>query len=144
MRTISISSILPISFQRTVCYLEPTTRGTIPSPGKGKFDPEVYARRLEEAFGKSSAYEVEAVDPENWPELKTCLGQLKILTTWGSYIYIYITHIFCRMIESCVYIIYMYSYICIFTVLSIWHLKMFALKYLHKKSPKCSFCVYSM
>jgi len=39
---------------------------------KGKLDPEVYARRLEEAFGKSSAYEVEgAVDPENWPELKT-------------------------------------------------------------------------
>ena len=69
--------------------------GCLTSQGKGKLDPEVYARRLDEAFGKSSAYEVEAVDPENWPELKTCLGILgrrKSLTkNWrGTSIYKYI------------------------------------------------------
>lgn len=38
---------------------------------KGKLDPEDYAVRLEQMFGKSSPYEVEAVDQENWPELQT-------------------------------------------------------------------------
>ena len=37
----------------------------------GKLDVKDYAARLESKFGKASAYEVEAVDPENWPELKT-------------------------------------------------------------------------
>ena len=37
---------------------------------EGKLNVEDYAARLEGKFGKASAYEVEAVDPENWPELK--------------------------------------------------------------------------
>jgi len=37
---------------------------------EGKLDVEDYCSRLEGKFGKASAYEVEAVDPENWPELK--------------------------------------------------------------------------
>ena len=37
---------------------------------EGKLNVEDYASRLEEKFGKASSYEVEAVDPENWPELK--------------------------------------------------------------------------
>jgi len=36
----------------------------------GKLDTEDFAKRLEARFGKSSAYEVDAVDQENWPELK--------------------------------------------------------------------------
>lgn len=36
----------------------------------GKLDTEDFAKRLEAKFGKSSAYEVDAVDQENWPELK--------------------------------------------------------------------------
>ncbi|CAJ1348851.1 unnamed protein product, partial [Effrenium voratum] len=36
----------------------------------GKLDCEDFAKRLEAKFGKSSPYEVEAVDQENWPELK--------------------------------------------------------------------------
>lgn len=34
------------------------------------YDPSDYARRLVECFGKSSSYELEAVDPDNWPQLK--------------------------------------------------------------------------
>lgn len=37
----------------------------------GKLDAEDFAKRLEARFGKASPYEVEAVDQENWPELKT-------------------------------------------------------------------------
>ena len=37
---------------------------------EGKLNVDDYASRLEGKFGKASAYEVEAVDLENWPELK--------------------------------------------------------------------------
>jgi len=36
----------------------------------GRLDVEDYSTRLSETFGKSSPYELEAVDPENWPALK--------------------------------------------------------------------------
>ena len=89
--------------------------GCLTSQGKGKLDPEVYARRLDEAFGKSSAYEVEAVDPENWPELKTCLGILgrrKVGQKIGEvlvYIYINTYHFYNDRI---MYMLYITNYIC--------------------------------
>eukprot|EP00928_Gymnodinium_smaydae_P064287 TRINITY_DN47671_c0_g1_i1.p1 TRINITY_DN47671_c0_g1~~TRINITY_DN47671_c0_g1_i1.p1 ORF type:complete len:293 (+),score=41.16 TRINITY_DN47671_c0_g1_i1:27-905(+) len=36
----------------------------------GRLDVEDYSRRLASKFGKESPYELEAVDPENWPQLK--------------------------------------------------------------------------
>ena len=36
----------------------------------GRLDTEDYAQRLAQKFGKSSPYEVEAVDPSDWPNLK--------------------------------------------------------------------------
>mmetsp|Transcript_823 Transcript_823/g.1847 ORF Transcript_823/g.1847 Transcript_823/m.1847 type:complete len:293 (+) Transcript_823:78-956(+) len=36
----------------------------------GRLDVEDYSRRLADRFGKSSPYELEAVDPDNWPQLK--------------------------------------------------------------------------
>mmetsp|Transcript_6446 Transcript_6446/g.13885 ORF Transcript_6446/g.13885 Transcript_6446/m.13885 type:complete len:289 (-) Transcript_6446:176-1042(-) len=35
-----------------------------------KFDAEDYSARLAERFGKTSPYDGDAVDPENWPDLK--------------------------------------------------------------------------
>lgn len=49
---------------QTLCLLE----SLVASKG---FDDADYARRLGDCFGKSSIYELNAVDPANWPQLKT-------------------------------------------------------------------------
>jgi ADP-ribosylglycohydrolase len=36
----------------------------------GGYDASDYARRLADCFGRDSQYELEATDPENWPQLK--------------------------------------------------------------------------